>query len=487
MAKEGFGFCVILFSFASSVFSRVILPETTILDISASIQKTIDVLSFNPDLLQEEQQQDNENEQSDPDFSSSSFTVKIQSRDTLLKPTHKDYKALTIDRLERDSARVKSITSKLDLASTDGILKPRQNEDIAGPVSSGVKHGSGEYFARVGVGSPPKPQCLILDTVSDISWLQCAPCMQCYNQTGPIFEPSYSTSFSYISCGTQLCRSLGDSGGLAGCSNKTCRYLAFYGDGSYTVGEFVTETLMFDTSRTSLENIYIGCGHDNRGLFTGAAGLLALGRGAVSFPSQVNATAFSYCIVDRDSNFSSDLQFGSGTEPADAITAPLLSHPLYPTFYYVNLTGISVGGQLLNLPQSVFDINPSIPSGVIVDTGTGITRLRADVYLALRDAFVKATYNLTSAGGFALFDTCYDLSLETLVSVPAVAFWFPGGKSLVLPAKNLLVPVDDKKTFCFAFAASNSEVSIIGNLQQQGIRVSFNIATSVVGFSPNRC
>ncbi|KAI3843368.1 hypothetical protein MKX03_030469 [Papaver bracteatum] len=478
MAKAGFGFCFILVSFASSVFSRVILPESTILDVSDSIQKTIDVLSINPDVLQEER--------SDSDFSSSSFSVKLQSRDTLFKPTHKDYKALTIDRLERDSARVKSITSKLDLASTDGILKPRQNGDIAGPVSSGVKHGSGEYFARVGVGSPPKPQYLILDTGSDITWLQCAPCMKCYNQTGPIFEPSYSTSFSNVSCGTQ-CRSLSDSGGLSGCSNKTCRYLAFYGDGSYTVGEFVTETLTFDNSHTSLENIYIGCGHDNRGLFTGAAGLLALGRGSLSFPSQVNAVVFSYCLVDRDSSFSSDLQFGSVAEPADAITTPLLSHPLYRTFYYVGLTGISVGGQLLNLSQSVFDINSSIPSGVIVDTGTAITRLRADVYLALRDAFVKATYNLTSASGFALFDTCYDLSLETSVSVPSVAFWFPGGKSLVLPAKNCLVPVDDKKTFCFAFAPSNSAVSIIGNLQQQGIRVSFDLATSVVGFSPNRC
>ncbi|KAI3977719.1 hypothetical protein MKX01_009604 [Papaver californicum] len=482
MAKVEFGICIILISFASSVFSKVILPESTILDISASVQKTIDVLFFNPDLLQEEQEQDTEDEWSSSDFSSfSSSTVKLQSRDTLLKSTHKDYKTLTVDRLERDSARVKSIITKLDLASINRILKPQQ--DIVGTVSSGQKHGSGEYFARVGVGRPPKPQYLLLDLGSDITWLQCEPCMNCYNQTDPIFEPSSSTSFSYIPCGTQQCKSLS----VSGCSNRTCRYQVFYGDGSYTVGEFVTETLTFYSSKTSLENIYIGCGHDNRGLFRGSAGLLALGRGSHSFPYQVNAVTFSYCLVDRDSTFSSTLQFGSGAEPADAIIAPLLRHPRYPTFYYVGLTGISVGGQLLNLPQSVFNLNPSSPNGVIVDTGTAVTRLQAQVYNALRDAFVKATHNLSSAGGFALFDTCYDLSLETSVSVPTVAFLFPGGKSLILPAKNYLVPVDNKKTFCFAFAPTNSSMSIIGNLQQQGIRVSFNIATSVVGFTPNRC
>ncbi|KAI3950283.1 hypothetical protein MKX01_016931 [Papaver californicum] len=451
MAKVGFGFCIFIVSFASSVLSAVILPESTILDISASIQKTIDVLFFNPDLLQEEQEQDTEDDWSSSDFSSfSSFTVKLQSRDTLLKSTHKGYKTLTVDRLEHVSARVKSIITKLDLASINRILKPQL--DIVGTVSSGQKHGSGEYFTRVGVGRPPKPQYLLLDLGN------------------PIFEPSSSTSFSYIACGTQQCKSL-----------------TFYGDGSYTVGEFVTETLTFYSSKTSLENIYIGCGHDNRCLFKGSAGLLALGRGSLSFPYQVNAVTFSYCLVDRDSTFFSTLQFGSGAEPAEAIIAPLLRHPRYPTFYYVGLTGISVGGQLLNLPQSVFNLNPSSPNGVIVDTGTAVTRLQTQVYNALRDAFVKATHNLSSAGGFALFDTCYDLSLKTSVSVPTVAFVFPGGKSLVLPAKNYLVPVDNKKTFCFAFAPTNSSMSIIGNLQQQGIRVSFNIATSVVGFTPNRC
>ncbi|MCL7035774.1 hypothetical protein MKW94_001689 [Papaver nudicaule] len=501
MAKSVFVLCFLFISFATCVFSRVILPEkdnhvTAILDVSSSVQKTIDILSFNPDqILQEEEDSDNEAQSISAFSSSFSFTAKVQSRDTILKSTHKDYETLTLDRLKRDSARVDSIITNLDLAISKSDLKPlvvekefeelksQDRDNIVGPITSGLSHGSGEYFSRVGVGHPPKPQYLVLDTGSDVTWVQCAPCTECYQQTDPIFEPSSSTSFAHISCDAQQCKSLDNSA----CSNESCLYQVNYGDGSYTIGDFVSETLTFDNSKTTVEKISIGCGHDNEGLFIGSAGLLALGAGSLSFPSQVKATAFSYCLVDRDSSSASTIQFGPEDQPADAITAPLLRNSRLPTFYFVGLTGMSVGGQPLNLSGSVFDMSPGSLSGVIVDSGTSVTRLRTDVYNALRDAFVEGTQHLPSAGAFALFDTCYDLSSKTTVSVPTVAFLFPGGKSLVLPAKNYLVPVDSKKTFCFAFAPTRQQLSIIGNLQQQGTRVSYDTAKSVVGFSPNKC
>jgi len=36
---------------------------------------------------------------------------------------------------------------------------------------SGLAQGSGEYFASVGVGTPPTPALLVLDTGSDVVWL----------------------------------------------------------------------------------------------------------------------------------------------------------------------------------------------------------------------------------------------------------------------------------------------------------------------------
>jgi hypothetical protein len=67
-----------------------------------------------------------------------------------------------------------------------------------------------------------------------------------------------------------------------GCNKrKTCLYQVSYGDGSITEGDFSTETLTF--RRNKVPRVALGCGHDNEGLFVGAAGLLGLGRGSYRF------------------------------------------------------------------------------------------------------------------------------------------------------------------------------------------------------------
>ncbi|KAJ7973903.1 protein ASPARTIC PROTEASE IN GUARD CELL 1-like [Quillaja saponaria] len=495
-----FGFFVILFSlcismFPSGTYSRSLPPEasdfttSTVLDISASLQQAQQVLSFNPQFRepfhQQQQQQEEENSLSTP---TSSFSVQLHPRDNLQIPQHDNYKSLVLARLDRDSFRVKSLTTKLQIALNhvnQSDLHPVemefQPEDLSTPVSSGISQGSGEYFCRIGVGTPAKSLYMVLDTGSDINWLQCHPCGKCYKQADPIFDPKASSSYNPLTCNTQQCQALD----ISKCQNGKCLYQVSYGDGSFTVGDYVTETVSFGNSG-SVNNVALGCGHDNEGLFVGSAGLLGLGGGPLSLPSQIKSTSFSYCLVDRDSGKSSTLDFNSA-RPSDSVTVQLLKNSKTDTFYYIELTGISVGGQQISIPPSTFALDPSGNGGIIVDSGTSITRLRTEAYNSLRDAFVKVTQNLSSTAGFSLFDTCYDLSSQTAVSVPTVSFQFSGGKSLLLPAKNYLIPVDNSGTFCFAFAPTTSSRSIIGNVQQQGTRVSFDLANSVVGFSPNKC
>ncbi|KAJ8426102.1 hypothetical protein Cgig2_001270 [Carnegiea gigantea] len=272
---------------------------------------------------------------------------------------------------------------------------------------------------------------------------------------------------------------------VSACRDGTCLYQVSYGDGSYTVGDFVTETVSFGSSG-SVPKVALGCGHDNEGLFVGAAGLLGLGGGRLSLPSQIEATSFSYCLVDRDSLKSSTLEFNSA-RPSYSVTAPILKNNKLNTFYYVGLTGFSVGGQPVSIPPALFSLDDSGSGGVIVDSGTAITRLPTQAYDSLRDAFTRLTQHLKSAGGVALFDTCYDFSSMTSVKVPTVAMHFAGGQTLDLPAKNYLIPVDSSGTFCFAFAQTTSSMSIIGNVQQQGTRVHFDIAKAQVAFSQNNC
>lgn len=391
-------------------------------------------------------------------------------------------------RLARDSVRVSSLDAKLRLAISGlshADLKPVQTavqpEDMESPVTSGVSQGSGEYFARLGVGQPAKEFYMVIDTGSDVTWLQCKPCSECYSQTDPIFDPSQSSSYRRVSCQASQCSALE----VSVCGSNSCLYQVSYGDGSFTIGEFATETVSFGKSGTVL-NVAIGCGHDNEGLFVGAAGLIALGGGTMSLPSQIKATSFSYCLVDRDSGSSSTLEFNSA-RPGDSIIAPLLRNSKIDTFFYLGLTGISVGGDMLSIPPSVFQLDDSGNGGIIVDSGTAVTRLQSQAYNALRDSFKKSTTNLPSSGDFAIFDTCYDLSSMTKVSVPTIAFHFSGEKTLMLHPKNYLIPVDSAGKFCLAFAPTSGSLSIIGNIQQQGTRVSYDLANKLVGFSPDKC
>lgn len=481
-AREYSLFCLFfIFSF-STVLSRNLLSSsrTNVLDVSASILKT---LNFDTNSI------NTFNQKEETSYSSSaSLTLQLHYRSSIHKHAHNDYNSLTLARLERDSVRVKSLQTRLDLAIT-GITQSDLNpvytelgaEELEVPVISGTSQGSGEYFSRLGIGHPPSQVYMVLDTGSDVNWIQCAPCADCYQQADPIFDPALSSSYSPLTCDTQQCKSLD----VFQCRNDTCLYEVSYGDGSYTVGDFVTETITFGRS-ASVNDVAIGCGHSNEGLFVGAAGLIGLGGGPLSFPSQINASSFSYCLVDRDSDAASTLEFESGTPP-NTVTAPLLRNSKLSTYYYLDLTGLSVAGELMSISPSTFQLDKNGEGGVIIDSGTAVTRLQTGAYYSLRDAFVNGTKDLPSANGVSLFDTCYDLSSKKSVEVPTVSFHFSNGKEWSLPAKNYLIPVDSAGTFCFAFAPTSSSLSIIGNVQQQGARVSYDLAHSLVGFAANKC
>ncbi|CAD6237988.1 unnamed protein product [Miscanthus lutarioriparius] len=401
-------------------------------------------------------------------------------------------------RLQRDRRRAARISKAAAAGGANAANGTRSSGGVAAPVVSGLAQGSGEYFTKIGVGTPATPALMVLDTGSDVVWLQCAPCRRCYDQSGPVFDPRRSSSYGAVDCAAPLCRRL-DSGGCD-LRRRACLYQVAYGDGSVTAGDFATETLTF-AGGARVARVALGCGHDNEGLFVAAAGLLGLGRGSLSFPTQISrryGRSFSYCLVDRTSSSSSSAASGSRSSTvtfgpgsvASASFTPMVRNPRMETFYYVQLVGISVGGaRVPGVAESDLRLDPSTGrGGVIVDSGTSVTRLARPSYSALRDAFRAAAAGLRlSPGGFSLFDTCYDLGGRKVVKVPTVSMHFAGGAEASLPPENYLIPVDSRGTFCFAFAGTDGGVSIIGNIQQQGFRVVFDGDGQRVGFAPKGC
>ncbi|KAJ0971754.1 hypothetical protein J5N97_019713 [Dioscorea zingiberensis] len=394
-------------------------------------------------------------------------------------------------RLARDAARVETLA-----AAAAASRNRTRRKGYSSSVVSGLAQGSGEYFTRIGIGTPPSYANMVVDTGSDLAWLQCSPCRRCYSQSAPIFDPHLSRTYASVPCGSALCRRLDASG--CNLRRGACLYEVAYGDGSATMGDLSTETLTF-RSGARLPRVALGCGHDNQGLFVAASGLLGLGRGPLSLPSQAAprlSRRFSYCLVDRTSPSSrppsraSSLNFGPSAVPRSSpgvVYTPMVRNPTMDTFYYVDLIGISVGGA--RVPGAELKLNRGTGrGGLIVDSGTSVTRLARSAYEAMRDAFKAGAAGLTQAPeGFSLFDTCYNLEGKGVVKVPTVVLHLAGGADVALPAENYLIPVDTKGTFCFAFAGTDGGVSIIGNIQQQGFRIVFDGETSRIGFMPRGC
>ncbi|KAG2617117.1 aspartyl protease family protein 2-like [Panicum virgatum] len=410
---------------------------------------------------------------------------------------------LLAHRLARDAARAEAISDAAAGATVNGTHAPqrRGGGGFAAPVVSGLSQGSGEYFAQVGVGTPPTPALLVLDTGSDVVWLQCAPCRHCYAQSGRVFDPRRSRSYAVVPCATPLCHRL-DTGG---CDKRlgSCLYQVAYGDGSITTGDLVTEMLSFARG-ARVPRVAVGCGHDNEGLFVAAAGLLGLGRGRLSLPTQVArryGRSFSYCLVDRTSSVkpsstrSSTLTFGPAALAGapHAPFTPMVRNPRMSTFYYVRVVGFSVGGaRVRGVSERDLRLDPATGrGGVILDSGTSVSRLARPVYAAVRGAFRSAAAAAgglrPSPGGFSLFDTCFDLRGRRVVKVPTLSLHLAGGAEVALPPENYLIPVDTRGTFCLALAGTDGGVSVVGNIQQQGFRVVFDGDKQRVGLVPRSC
>ena len=147
--------------------------------------------------------------------------------------------------------------------------------------------------------------------------------------------------------------------------------------------------------------------------------------------------------------------------------------------------GIGAESIRMSIREVVFRIPKYGHGGVIMDTCTTVTSFPKVAYEALRDAFVAKTTNVHRLPGVEMFDTCYNLSWF-VYHVPIISFYYLSGTVLNIPPKNFLI-VADGGISCLAFASSSSDLSIIGNVQQEQIHITIDMASISVGFGPNNC
>ncbi|KAJ1382638.1 Xylanase inhibitor, C-terminal [Sesbania bispinosa] len=179
-------------------------------------------------------------------------------------------------------------------------------------------------------------------------------------------------------------------------------------------------------------DVMFGCGHWNRGYFHGAAGLLGLGRGPLSFSSQLQSIyghSFSYCLADLFSNtsISSKLIFGEDKD--------LWNHP------NLNFTSL-LGGE--ESPDDTF------------------------YYLQIKSIVVGLPYK---------------------VELPEFGIHFADGAVWNFPKENYFYPYEPDEVICLAILKTpdHSPFTIIGNLMQQNFHIMYDLKKYRLGYSPRRC
>lgn len=396
------------------------------------------------------------------------------------------------NRIILDAIHVNSLLSQFKSAIFPG--KTHQLSDSQIPISSGTRLQTLNYIVTVGIGG--RNSTLIVDTGSDLTWIQCRPCRLCYNQQEPIFDPSKSSSFLSLSCNSPTCLALQPAAGSSGlCSNQnstSCDYQIDYGDGSYSRGDLGFERL--NLGKIAIENFIFGCGRNNKGLFGGASGLMGLARSELSLVSQTSSVfggIFSYCLPTTEVGASGSLTMG-GTDFSNFKNISPISYtrmvqnPQMSNFYFLNLTGISIGGVNLNVPRLAS--NEGVLS--LIDSGTVITRLAPSIYKAFKVEFEKQFSGYQTTPGFSILNTCFNLTGYEEVNIPTVKFYFEGNAEMTVDVEGVFYFVkSDASQICLAFAslAYEDQTVIIGNYQQKNQRVIYNSKESKVGFAGEPC
>ncbi|XP_049376764.1 aspartic proteinase CDR1-like [Solanum stenotomum] len=349
------------------------------------------------------------------------------------------------------------------------------------------------YLMKISIGTPPIDILVIVDTASDLTWTQCEPCIDCFEQLAPIFNPKNSSSYKTIGCNNKICQV--DNGFLT-CRNNTCNYEAIYEDQSHTIGDLSIETFTFASTcgeNISIPNIAFGCGHANRDSFTNNAisGIIGLGGGNVSIVNQMNKEIkgkFSYCFIPLEllldsSNATSHINFGDNAVVLgpNVVSTPLILREEDPISYYLTLESISIGNKTLPFRSS--KISPNDQGNIIIDSGTTYTFVPFDFYANLEKTLVSLINATRKNDPSGFLKLCYE-SQKGTINVPKIVAHFTNA-DIELPTTNTFTQLDECLV-CFTML-HDDEIAIFGNLAQMNFLIGFDLVANKVSFLPTDC
>lgn len=378
------------------------------------------------------------------------------------------------------------------------------------PLASGRDFGIGQYITSFKVGTPSQKFWLIVDTGSDLTWIRCRyRCSRgdrsCTSKgrinRKRVFHAPLSSSFSPVPCFSEMCKvELMNLFSLTTCPTPItpCAYDYRYSDGSAAMGVFANETVsagLTNGRKTRLHNVLIGCTDSFQGpTLQNVDGIMGLANTKYSFATNAAATfggKFSYCLVDHLSHLNATNYIIFGTNRNQGKVSGNTRHTkleldAIPSFYAVNVIGISVGNKMLEIPMQVWDASEG--GGTIIDSGTSLTFLADPAYQAVMEALKVSVskYQRVKLDGVPM-EYCFNSTGFNGSLVPKLIIHFDDGARFE-PHWNSYVIAAAAEVRCLGFLPARfPALSVIGNIMQQNYLWEFDLKGKRLVFAPSSC
>ncbi|KAM7258448.1 hypothetical protein ACFE04_014189 [Oxalis oulophora] len=470
-----------------------------------------------------------------------SFQFQLIHRSALNLPKANETKRDRLKQfMEGDNVRKKVIAYRMNRRRETYEIHDKKYAEA--PLRSASSLGNGEYFVSVRIGSPPRKYLMFVDTGSDITWVKCeAKCKGCKERSPDqvavrLFNASLSHSFRVIPCNSEECRV-----GLEYCfarpdkcefPSAPCQYdmaaKAFVGgpsrplwlrgspwkqfssklspvlahkqeymSGASSTGFFANETVSIrdqNRKKIRLHNVTIGCSDWATPNFNNVDGVLGLGYARMTFTHSIATIfgyKFSYCFADHLSqpDLVNYLWFGD-SPVAEQLNVKYTQLRFEGGLYGLNITGISVGGVMLNISDEVWKFDPvKQRGGMIIDSGATLTHLVVPAYDAVMAALTPS---------LAKYKRAYDSNIEKLTFcieskdydesvVPKLGIHFHGGLQYRPPVNNYIIDAYDGIRCIGLTREAWPGMSILGNIMQQEHYWEYDVPNERLGFAASAC
>ncbi|KXG22731.1 protein ASPARTIC PROTEASE IN GUARD CELL 1 [Sorghum bicolor] len=390
----------------------------------------------------------------------------------------------------------------------------------------------GMYLVSVRFGTPALPYNLVLDTANDLTWINCrlrrrkgkhygrqsSKTMSVGGDDDVVaalakkearknwYRPAKSSSWRRIRCSEQQCAHLPYNTCQSPSKLESCSYYQKTQDGTVTIGIYGNEkatVTVSDGRMAKLPGLVLGCSVLEAGASVDAHdGVLSLGNGHMSFA--IHAVLrfggrFSFCLLSANSSRDASSYLTFGPNPAVMGPGTMETEILYnvdvKAAYGPRVTAVLVGGERLDIPDDVWNIDKGLGSGVILDTSTSVTSLVPEAYEPLVAALDRHLAHLPRES-FAGFEYCYRWTFTGdgvdpahNVTIPKVTVEMTGGARLEPEAKSVVMPEVGHGVACLAFRKLpwGGGPCIIGNVLMQEYIWEIDHSKATFRFRKDKC